>query len=105
MIDLSKLRTLQNLENAQDVVYEDVFKESDKVWCVKGLVVTRRNLVVTWKVGPQMGISLKSNWLTISPKMVIVCHCKWILFQFVPKKKRKSGTLRSHAIRYTKYDI
>ena len=47
MIDLSKLRTLQNLENAQDVVYEDVFKESDKVWCVKGLVVTRRNLVVT----------------------------------------------------------
>lgn len=38
-----------------DVAYEDVF---DNVWCVKGLIVTRSDLVVTWKVMFQMSILL-----------------------------------------------
>ena len=25
---------------AKDIAYEDVFREFDKVWCVKGLIVT-----------------------------------------------------------------
>ena len=32
-----------------DVAYDDVLKEFDNVWCVKGLIIT-------WKVRPRMGI-------------------------------------------------
>ena len=32
--------------------YEDVLTKFDDVWCVKGLIVTHNNLVVTWKVIP-----------------------------------------------------
>ena len=33
-----------------------VLKEFDNVWCVRGLIVTYSNLVVTWKVRPRMDI-------------------------------------------------
>ena len=39
-----------------DVAYQDVHKEVDSVWCVKGLMVTSSNLVVTWTVRPWMCI-------------------------------------------------
>ena len=32
------------------------FKEFDFVWCVEGLIITRRNLVVTWNVNLHMDI-------------------------------------------------
>ena len=38
-----------DLEEAPDVAYQDVLEEFDLVWCVKGLIVTWSNLVVTWK--------------------------------------------------------
>jgi hypothetical protein len=59
LLDYGRLEwqcTLQDLEKNLDVAYDDVLREFDKVWCVKGLIVTRRNLVVTWKVRPWMGI-------------------------------------------------
>lgn len=49
-------RTLLDLEKAPDVAYQDILEELDLIWGGKGLIVTRSNLVVTWKVGPQMGI-------------------------------------------------
>ena len=45
-------RTLIDLEKAPDVAYEDVLKEFDNVWCVKGLTLTCSNLVIVWKVKP-----------------------------------------------------
>ena len=50
-------RTLEDLEKAPDVVYEDVLNEFDSTWGSKGLIVTRSNVVVTWKVRPHMDIS------------------------------------------------
>ena len=47
--------TLLDLNKASDVAYEDVLNEFDSVWCVKGLIVTHIDIVVTWKVRPQMG--------------------------------------------------
>ena len=41
--------TLTGLEKTPDVAYDDVLKEFDNVWCVKGLIIT-------WKVRPRMGI-------------------------------------------------
>ena len=49
-------QTLLHLEKALDVAYQDVLKEFDLTWGVKGLIMTRSNLVVTWKVRPHMGI-------------------------------------------------
>lgn len=53
---LDSQQTVSNLEKALDVAYEDVFRGSDSIWCVKGLLVTKSILVVTWKIGPQIGI-------------------------------------------------
>ena len=48
--------TLSNLEKAPNVAYQDVLNECDSTWGVKGLIVTPSNLVVTWKVRPQIDI-------------------------------------------------
>jgi hypothetical protein len=58
LIDYGSLEwqsTLQDLIKAMDIAYEDVLRKFDKVWCVKGFIVTCSNLV-TWKVRPQMSI-------------------------------------------------
>lgn len=49
-------RTLSDLEKALDVAYQDVLSEFDSVWGVKNLIMTRSNLVITWKVRPRMNI-------------------------------------------------
>jgi hypothetical protein len=41
--------TLRDLEKAPDVAYHDILDKFDLIWGVKGLIVTRSNLVVTWK--------------------------------------------------------
>ena len=46
-------QTLHDLENALDVAYEVVLNEFDLVWCVKGLIVSRSNLSISWKVRPK----------------------------------------------------
>ena len=47
--------TLYDLEKALGVAYRDVLNEFGLIWCAKGLIVTRSNLSVTWKIRPQMG--------------------------------------------------
>ena len=37
--------SFSDLEKAPDVAYQDILKEFDSIWGVKGLVVTRSNLV------------------------------------------------------------
>jgi hypothetical protein len=49
-------RSLHDLEKVPNVAYQDVLTEFDLVCCVKGLIVTCSNLMVTWKLRPQMGI-------------------------------------------------
>ena len=49
-------QTLHDLEKAPDVAYENVLNEFDIICCVKGLIITRNNLSVTWKVRPQVDI-------------------------------------------------
>ena len=39
--------TLEDLEKAPDVAYQDVLNEFDETWGVKNLIVTWSNLVVT----------------------------------------------------------
>jgi len=49
-----------DLEKTPDVAYHDVLNEFDLTcWGgggFKGLIVTKSNLVVMWKVRPQMGV-------------------------------------------------
>jgi hypothetical protein len=45
-------RTLLDLEKAPNVAYQYVFNGFNSAWGVKGLIVTRSNLVITWEVGP-----------------------------------------------------
>lgn len=49
-------RSLHDLEKIPDVAYQDVLTEYGLVCCIKGLIVTCSNLMVTWKLRPQMGI-------------------------------------------------
>ena len=42
MIEFSGKRILTDLEEAPDVAYQDVLKKFDPVWCVKGLIVIRK---------------------------------------------------------------
>jgi hypothetical protein len=56
MVDWSGNGLSVTWEKAPDVDYDDVFNEFDSVWCVQGLIVTRRNLSVTRKVALRMGI-------------------------------------------------
>ena len=49
-------RTLLDLENVPDVAYQAAINKINSIWGVKGLIMTRSNLVITWKVRPHMGI-------------------------------------------------
>jgi hypothetical protein len=40
-------RILKALERTYDVAYDNILRVSDKVWCVKSLIATRNNLVVS----------------------------------------------------------
>ena len=46
-------QTLEDLEKTPDVAYHDILHKFDLTWRVKGFIVTRSNLVVTWKDRPQ----------------------------------------------------
>lgn len=37
------------------VVYGNLLKAFDEVWCIKGLIATRSNLVVSWQCRPNIG--------------------------------------------------
>ena len=65
MIDLSD-NGLLRMGKTLDFAYDDVLKEFSNVWCVKGLIVTRSNSVVTWKVRPWIALFLKSHCLLCS---------------------------------------
>ena len=49
-------RKLRESEKAPDVAYHDILNKFDLTWGVKGLIMTRSNLVVTWKDRPHMSI-------------------------------------------------
>lgn len=86
-------RTLKDLENAPDVAY--VLRMFGEVWCVKALIATKSNLVVTWKVRPKIGTSTYTPgvpWWIFPMRW----FCFWFLaidsFQFIPKKKKEKQT-------------
>lgn len=66
-------QTLDDLENALDVAYQDVLKGFDSIWCVKSLIVTQSNLVVTWKVRP---------WMRIPSRVPSICNGFMMLLYF-----------------------
>ena len=50
LLDYGRLewqQSLTDLQKAPNVAYENVLKIFDNIWCVKHLVVTRSNVVVT----------------------------------------------------------
>jgi hypothetical protein len=42
-----------HLRSTYDVAYDNVLKTFDNVWCAKGLIAIRNNLVVSWKNSPK----------------------------------------------------
>ena len=40
-------RSIQAIAKAPDVAYEDILVENDSMWCVKDVIPTTSNLVVT----------------------------------------------------------
>ena len=77
--------TLKDLQKALNVVYQDILDELDSVWCVKGLIVTHSNLMVTWKNRARMALFLEflttlffgvfPRWLKIT---FVLCHVNCI---------------------------
>ena len=48
-------RMLQNLAEVLDVEFQDFLNEFQLALYVKGLIATKSDLEVTWKIRPQMG--------------------------------------------------
>jgi len=46
--------TLRDLGKTLDVAYHDILNKLDLTWGVKGLIVTRGNLIITWKDKPRI---------------------------------------------------
>lgn len=85
-------RTLADLEKAPDVAYQDNLTDFDSTWGVKGLIITRSNWKVTWKVRPHMNII---SWSPLGLRWFSQGGCILVPFlqsnlQFVPKQKRES---------------
>jgi hypothetical protein len=76
---------LRDLEKAPDVAYHDILNKFDLIWGVKGLIVTRSNLVPTWKDRPQMSIISRFP-LRLRCFGWVGCILN-LNFQFVPKKE------------------
>lgn len=58
-------RTPHDLEKVPNVAYDNVLNDFDLVWCLKGLIVTRTNLLVIWKMKPRMSIISWAPWFCI----------------------------------------
>lgn len=43
-------RMLKDFKDTQDVAYQGMPNECDPMWCIKGLIATRSNFVVTWNI-------------------------------------------------------
>ena len=70
-------QTLSYLTKAPDVAYQDVNEFDSIQGGVKGLIVTRTNLVVMWKVGPKMAII---SWFPLGLRWFSRGGCFWFLF-------------------------
>ena len=85
---------LRNLEKALDVAYHDILNKFDLTWGFKGLIVTRSNLVVTWKNGPQMSIILDfHSGCVILAGLVVFWVLFAINFSICSKKERGNMSL------------
>jgi hypothetical protein len=74
--------TLQDLgKKTLKIAYNDVLEKSDRVWCLKGFIVTCSNLVFTWKARPWMGIISWPPWFVGFLKVVVI-------FFFAQKNKK-----------------
>ena len=78
-----------------NVAYHDILIEFNSTWGVKGLIVTQSNLVVTWKVRPQMGII---SWLSLGLRWFARVGCILVMFlhlnySICAKKRKKNMCL------------
>ena len=90
MVGLSGNKLLRTMEKALDLAYQDVLNEFDSVMGVKGLIETRSNLVVTWKVRPQTDTT---SWFPLRLRWFSQGGSCWFLFaiefSICAKKKKK----------------
>ena len=63
--------------------------EFNKDWCVKCLILTCSNLVVTWKASLIWALFLESLWFPCYPEVIVLFPLQLNLFQCVPKKTWK----------------
>lgn len=74
-----------------DVAYQDVLNKFNSTREAKGLKVTQGNLVVMWKVRPQMDIISKLplglRWFSRGDDILVPFLP--LIFQFVPNMRRK----------------
>ena len=89
---------LKDLEKAPDMAYHDILNNFDLTWGIKGLIMTRSNLVVTWKDRVHRNII---SWLPLGSRCfsrvgrILGSFCNWIcnwIFNLCQKKKTKKLT-------------
>lgn len=89
-------RTLEALKKTHVVAYDDVFEDFGKVWCVKGLIATRSNLVMSWKIRLRIGTNyhmMLCGSLAGFPPWWFVYGYLFAVdsFQFVPKNTKNKA--------------
>ena len=74
---------LKSLCYFPDVAYQDVLNEFDSTWGVKGLMMIRSNLIVTWKDRPHMSII---SWFPLGLRWFACVGCILGSFNLCQKK-------------------
>ena len=69
--------SLRDFKKAMGVAYNDILNNCDLTWGVKGLIMTRSNLVVTWKDSPA-----SNEYYFLIPTRVALFRLGWLYYEF-----------------------
>ena len=92
------------MEEAPNASYQNALNEFDLMCGVKGLIMTRSNLVVTSKVRPRMGIMscLPLGFALVSPRwLYLVLFLQFFLFVSKKKTRTKQNKKDSRSVKMT----
>jgi hypothetical protein len=84
---------VQGFGKSPDIAYQHIPKKLDLTWGVKGLIVTRSNLVVTWKDSPQMSIISWSPLRAALVQLGLLYFGSFLQLNFQFARKSLCGTL------------
>ena len=92
MVGLVDKGHFKDIAKALDVAYQDVQDEFNLVWCIKGLIATRKHIMSTMKIWLKLNII---SWFTLSHDLRFLPW--WSHFTF--QNMEHNNYTKSHKLR------